>query len=260
MEISSRSNPLIKKYRELIYERKARKSCGMFAAEGEKTVREALSSGCELGDTAFVTREAEKKYPDTVKKLKEKTEVYTVSDGLAEYISDTKTPQGIFITVRRLDKILNLSTIYNSRRMLYLENLQDPGNVGTVIRTCEALGIDGAVFSPDCADIFSPKVVRSAMGSIFRLPVYTAPPKEALELLKSAGFSVYAAVLDASARPLGSFDFAEKSAVVIGNEGNGVTPETRGLCGDSLYIPMHGAESLNASVAAAVISWEMNKS
>ncbi|MCH5324124.1 MAG: RNA methyltransferase [Eubacterium sp.] len=259
MEISSRSNPLIKRYKELSNERKARKAAGQFVVEGEKSVREAVQSGCEAGDIAFISESAAKKYPDTVKLVKEKWGAMTITDALAEYISDTKTPQGIFITVKSLDKILNLSTIYNSTRMLYLENLQDTGNIGTIIRTCDALGIDGVIMSPDCADIYSPKTVRSTMGSIFRVPVYFETPDKAIPLLKEAGFAVYAAVLDEKAQPLGSFTFPQKAAAVIGNEGAGITAATRALCGDSVYIPMHGAESLNASVAAAIISWEMNK-
>ena len=259
MELTSRSNALIKRYRELVNDRKARKSSGLFPVEGEKLVREALCCGCELGDIAFVSESAEKKYPDTVKKLREQINTYTITDELAEYISDTKTPQGLFITVRHLDKILNLSTIYNSSRMLCLENLQDSGNIGTMIRTAEALGIDGVILSEGCADAFSPKVVRASMGSVFRVPIYYSSVKEALDMLKEAGFAVYAAMLDKSAQPLGSFAFPDKSAVVIGNEGNGITDDTAALCTGSVYIPIQGAQSLNASIAAAIILWEMNK-
>ena len=243
MEITSRSNPLIKRYRLLSQDKKARREAKMFVAEGERLTREALSCA-DAGDLAFYTVRAMQKYPDTVALLKEKFNAAVISEDIAEYISDTKTPQGIFITVRYLDKILNL---------------QDSGNIGTVIRTCDALGIDGVIMSPDCADIYAPKTVRSTMGSLFRVPVFVDTPENAAKVLAEAGFTLYAAVLDSTARPLGNAQFAEKSAVFIGNEGNGLSKDTVNMCGEKIYIPMRSAESLNASVAAAIISWEMNK-
>lgn len=258
MEITSRSNPLIKRYRLLSQDKKARREAKMFVAEGERLTREALSCA-DAGDLAFYTEKAKQKYPDTVALLKEKFNAAVISEEIAEYISDTKTPQGIFITVRYLDKILNLSTIYNMSRLICLEHLQDSGNIGTVIRTCDALGIDGVIMSPDCADIYAPKTVRSTMGSLFRVPVFVDTPENAAKVLAKAGFTLYAAVLDSTAKPLGNAQFAEKSAVFIGNEGSGLTKDTVNLCGEKIYIPMRSAESLNASVAAAIIAWEMNK-
>lgn len=260
MEISSRKNPLIKQYRSLISDRKARRESGFFPIEGSKLCEEAIKSGAELGKNAFVTDSAIKKYPAVVSQLEKKCSIIRIPEDIAEYISDTKSPQGIFITVKSLDKILNLSTINNSANFLILENLQDMGNVGTIIRSCDAFGIDGIIMSHDCADPFSPKTVRSTMGSLFRVPVCFSDTENAITLLKEGGFTVYAALLDKDAKKLGEERLIAKTAVVIGNEGNGVTEKTASLCDSSLFIPMDSAESLNASVAASIIAWEISKS
>ena len=183
-----------------------------------------------------------------------------MTDEVADSISDTKSPQGIFITVRHLDKILNLSTIDSSRQFIILENLQDMGNIGTIIRSCDAFSIDGVIITGDCADVFAPKTVRSAMGSLFRLPIYFADTEQAITLLRDGGFTVYSAELSDRSVRLGEEKFPDKTAVVIGNEGNGVTDMVKRLCNKSLFIPIDSAESLNASVAASVIAWELHRS
>ena len=260
MEISSRKNPLIKEYRSLMTDRKSRRESGFFPVEGSKLCEEAVKSGAELGKNAFVTQNAVKKYPEVVSLLEERCSIITITEDIAEYISDTKSPQGIFIIVKSLDKILNLSTINSSANFLILENLQDMGNVGTIIRSCDAFRIDGIIMTKDCADPFSPKTVRSTMGSLFRVPVYFSETEEAIKLLQEGDFTVYAALLDKDARKLGEEKLTAKTAIVIGNEGNGVTEKTAALCDKSLYIPMDSAESLNASVAASIIAWEISKS
>jgi TrmH family RNA methyltransferase len=133
------------------------------------------------------------------------------------------------------------------------------GNVGTIIRSCDAFKIDGIIMSPDCADPFSPKTIRSTMGSLFRVPVYFSDMENAIKLLKENNFTVYAALLDKNAKKLGEEALTAKTAIVIGNEGNGVTEKTAALCDKALYIPMDNAESLNASVAASIIAWEISK-
>ena len=157
------------------------------------------------------------------------------------------------------DKILNLSTIDSSRQFIILENLQDMGNIGTIIRSCDAFSIDGVILAGDCADVFAPKTVRSAMGSLFRLPIYCCDTEEAITLLQKGGFTVYSAELSDRSVKLGEEKLPQKTAVVIGNEGNGVSDTVKKLCDKSLFIPISSAESLNASVAASVIAWEMSK-
>ena len=259
MEISSRKNPLIKQYRSLVADRKSRRESGFFPVEGSKLCEEAMKSGAKLGENAFVTDSAVKKYPRVVSLLEEKCSIIRIPEDIAEYISDTKSPQGIFITVKSLDKILNLSTINNSANFLILENLQDMGNVGTIIRSCDAFKIDGIIMSEECADPFSPKTVRSTMGSVFRVPIYFSDMGKAITMLRDSNFTVYAALLDKNAKRLDEERLVSKTAIVIGNEGNGITERTAALCDKALYIPMEIAESLNASVAASIIAWEISK-
>ena len=235
MEITSKQNTYIKEYRKLTEQRKYRRQTGYFVCEGAKLAVEAVKSGCALGENAYYTAAAAEKYPECISLLRESCKMIQISEEVADSISDTKSPQGIFITVRHLDKILNLSTIDSSRQFIILENLQD------------------------CADVFAPKTVRSAMGSLFRLPIYCCDTEEAITLLQKGGFTVYSAELSDRSVKLGEEKLPQKTAVVIGNEGNGVSDTVKKLCDKSLFIPISSAESLNASVAASVIAWEMSK-
>lgn len=260
MEITSKQNSYIKEYRKLVEQRKYRRQSGFFPCEGAKLAVEAVKSGCTLGENAYYTAAASEKYPECISLLQEHCKMIQITEEVADSISDTKSPQGIFITVRHLDKILNLSTIDNSKQFIILENLQDMGNIGTIIRSCDAFSIDGVILVGDCADVFAPKTVRSAMGSLFRLPIYCCETEEAITLLQNGGFTVYSAELSDRSVKLGEEKLHEKTAVVIGNEGNGVTDTVKSLCDKSLFIPISSAESLNASVAASVIAWELSKS
>lgn len=144
-------------------------------------------------------------------------------------------------------------------KFLALDHLQDPGNLGTIIRTADAFGADGILLSEGCADCYSPKVLRSTMGSVFRLPIWTVPDlAQTLKELHQAGFSTFGAALDETAICLGNFSFPQKSVAVVGNEGNGISRPVLDACQQTLYIPMKGeTESLNAGVAASLILWEM---
>ena len=184
MEITSKQNTYIKEYRKLTEQRKYRRQTGYFVCEGAKLAVEAVKSGCALGENAYYTAAAAEKYPECISLLRESCKMIQISEEVADSISDTKSPQGIFITVRHLDKILNLSTIDSSRQFIILENLQDMGNIGTIIRSCDAFSIDGVILAGDCADVFAPKTVRSAMGSLFRLPIYCCDTEEAITLLQ----------------------------------------------------------------------------
>ena len=144
--------------------------------------------------------------------------------------------------------------------LLILEDIQDPGNLGTMVRTAEAAGMDGIIMSRGTADIFSPKVIRSTMGGIFRMPfIYTDSLCETIRNLQSDGVSVYAAYLR-DGRDFRDVDYPARSAIMIGNEGNGLTDEAVGCADANVFIPMQGeVESLNAGVAAALIMYEMGR-
>lgn len=257
MIISSRKNPAVMLYRELDKERKAREREGKFNIEGAKLCGEAIDAGLTITD-AFITESAEKKYPDIAAKIRDVLEPTVITDDIASYISDTKTPQGVFLTAKTLDKNGKTCKI-DCMKYILLDGLQDAGNVGTIIRTCDALGIGGVVMSPDCADVYSPKVVRGAMGSLFRLNVQTAPLPCFIAGLQADGYSVYAAVLDKNAESIDNVQFPEKCAIVIGNEGNGVSRDVINAAGKSIYIPIENAESLNASVAAAIFCYKITR-
>lgn len=256
MAVSSRKNDSVRLFRELSNEKKKRDEQGLFAVEGDHLCGELARCGYEI-TLALVTEKAQQKYPETAAALLERTaQSAVITDEIAEYISDTKSPQGLFALARKKAAAADLS---GAKRVVILDGVQDPGNVGTIIRTAEALGLDAAVMSAGCADTYSPKTLRASMGSALRLPCITGELKEMISILNSGGFSVYGAMLDESADRLGGFRFPEKSAVVIGSEGAGVSDAVRALCNGAVYIPITGAESLNAAAAAAIILWELSR-
>ena len=180
---------------------------------------------------------------------------------LAGRLSDTQTPQGIFCICRRLDNRLPLGKIKRNGRYLLLEDVQDPGNLGTIVRTAEAFGIDGLFLTAGCCDLYNPKVLRGSMGGVLRLAsARTEDPSGLLACLREKGLSAFACVADAGARPVQQTRLGEGCVCLIGNEGAGLRPETAALCDERITIPMKGrAESLNASIAAAIVLWEMTR-
>ena len=251
MVIKSRDNPLIKEAAALVSDKKTRKSTGLFVAEGARLCSEAAKSGAHVL-RVFITEEAEKRYPEYVKDLLDTAEeVFYITESVAEKISDTKTPQGVFAVCRFAEKEPDLS---GNGVFVLLSELQDPGNIGTVLRTCEAMNVKG-VFLCSCADVLSPKVLRSSMGCLFRLPIkVTQSTEEVLSVLKSAGITTYASALSTKAKLLTETKFGSRSCVLIGNEGNGLSEKVISLCDNTVMIPMPGkAESLNAASAAAIL-------
>lgn len=252
--ISSRRNYNVRVMRELLKSAEYRHQTDMFAVEGDHLCGELLRYN-EI-EYFLYTEKAAKKYPKTVEKALSKSSFSAViTDELSEYISDTKTPQGLFAAAERFGTKIP----ENAKKLVILDGVQDPKNVGTIIRTADALGIDGVVFINGCADKFSPKTLRASMGSVFRMPSLFPKVETLGEWLRGLGFEVYAAMLDKNAKRLGEIKFPEKTAVVIGNEGSGVSSQVAELCDEKLYIPIKSAESLNAAAAAAIILWEISR-
>ncbi len=257
MNISSRKNQQITHFRSLVRERSYRYETGEFPVEGARLCVEALN--CGLTITSFmVTESAKEKYPEIISEISEEFTPDIITEDISAYISDTKSPQGVFITAKMLDKPGEMGKIEKGKYII-LDGLQDSGNIGTIIRTCDALGIDGVILSPDCADIYSPKIIRSAMGSLFRLPVMITELTSFIGELHKKNFNVYAAVLDETAVTVSEAELNGKTAVIIGNEGNGVSEAVVKAAEQKVYIPIKGAESLNAAIAASIISWEMTR-
>lgn len=254
MTLTSRKNDIVRRFRELQRDKKLRDSEGVFVAEGDHLCGEAVKAGAVIR-CALLTERAQEKYPEAARALMSSAADYAViSEDIAEYISDTKAPQGLFAEIARRPQ-----GAVPSGRLVLLDGVQDPGNVGTIIRTSEALGIKGVLLSDKCADIYSPKTLRASMGSIFRLPCIVCGLAETITELKSRGYTVYGAMLDDTAKKLGEVSFGDNHAVVIGSEGRGISDEVKAACTGGLYIPITGAESLNAAAAAAMIIWELSK-
>lgn len=257
MEITSRKNENIRFFRELSREKRQRDAMGLFAAEGDHLCAELAASGYEI-TLALHTERAAQRYPATVERMcASAAQTAVISEELAEYISDTKAPQGVFAVAKKAP--VQPSVLSAARRVVVLDGVQDPGNVGTIIRTAEALGISGAVLLGGCADVWSPKTLRASMGSALRLACINGGAEEMLTLLKREGFAVYGAMLDSTAQRLGELHFPERAAVVIGSEGSGISEQVQRLCDSAVYIPISGAESLNAAVAAGIILWELSR-
>ncbi len=258
-QLDSRENPKVKHFVKLLSSGKYRQEQGLFAIEGARLCMDALQSGIPIAEL-FYTQEAVKKYSAIITALEQKaSKSYQISDGIAKKMGDTAHPQGVFCTCKMLDKPDDLVTIGTDSRILAMENIQDPANLGAMLRTAEAVGIGRAICSAGCCDIYHPKVLRASMGAVFRLPIRREENlPETLEKLTQMGILTMAAVPDASAKPVTSLHFDTGAVAVIGNEGNGLTKETIEACKVQVTIPMKGrAESLNASMAACILMWEM---
>ena len=246
-QISSLKNPRVAAWRSLQV-RKGRREHDAFLVEGARMVREALASDFEV--RALLVREGfDPSFP-----LPAGVPAWSLPDHVFASVSDTRTPQGIAAVLSR--RVLPLS----GSRFVALDTVQDPGNVGTIIRTADAAGLDGVILSPDCADLFSPKVLRSTMGSVFRLGFsFPASLPDALEQLKKDGYSVLSSQLDGS--PFyDRKDVSSSFVLVIGNEGNGVSDAVKAAATHHLCLPMRGgAESLNAAVAAGIMMYDLTR-
>jgi TrmH family RNA methyltransferase len=183
---------------------------------------------------------------------------FVVSEEIAEKLSDTKNNQGVFCVCKMLDKKTIIGKIKYNGKYIALEDVSNPSNFGAVIRTAEAVGLDGVIVSGGC-DIYNPKSLRASMGSLFRLSVFVADDlSEFIVELQENGMKVYAGVPDSSALKITEADMSGGVVCVIGNEGNGITEATKNASTNLVTIPMKGrAESLNAASAASILIWEM---
>ena len=242
--ITSLNNRMVKEVRELVRKGRTRKERGLFVAEGERLCLEIPEGRLER---LFVSEHYHGRLPAL------EAPAVTVSEEVMASMSDTKTAQGVLAIVRE-----KLYDNFSGDFFLILENIQDPGNLGTMFRTAEAAGVSGILMSGGCVDVFSPKVVRSAMGSVFRVPFrITEDLGEELDRLRTRGVRLFAAHLDGKRRHFEA-SFRGPSGILIGNEANGLCRETAACADELLRIPMHGkTESLNASQAAAVLLYEV---
>lgn len=261
--IVAKENPVIKKYRRLASSKKFRESENLFVLEGKRLIFDAYKNNIEF-ENIFITESAYEKNKDEADSLTGKFSRKTavIDDKVGKFLSETEQTQGFFAICSipnkyDIDEILSEDT----GNYIVLSCIQDPGNMGTILRTADALGID-AVFSCRSCEIFSPKTVRAAMGAAFRVKTIRISEDELFEKFDEYSVVSYAAALSDESEILSEKIFSEsqKNAVFIGNEGNGLEEKVIERCGGKLIIPMsENAESLNAAMAAGIFMWEMKK-
>ncbi len=255
--IDSPANKKIKQMESLLL-RKHRQKQGLFRVEGVRLAEMAAESGWELVFGLYTQELAGKERGShLLQALRERGPLYEISDQLARRVAATDTPQGIFLVMRQPRwQSMELGATGDALYVV-LDGVQDPGNAGTIIRTADAIGADGIILTKGSVDIYSDKVVRASMGSIFHLPILQNMESATIsELAKRKGWQLLATALDETAQPLFAADFCKPSAIVFGNEGNGVS-EGLLAAAQKVYIPMYGrAESLNVGVSAAVVLYE----
>lgn len=258
MTVTSKDNHLVKQWRLLSADGRARRKQGLFACEGARLCMDAALSGIVI-ETVLYTEKAASHYASQLDAVFNVAQTKAeISASLAQYMADTTSPQGIFCICKMPKSVFSVTTLATNGRYLALEDIQDPSNLGTVIRTAEALGFAGLLLSDGCCDIFNPKVLRGSMGGVFRLPCLSCGDFTAtIPALQKAGRRCLACVPDPEVTPV-TVELLDHTAICfIGNEGNGLRPETITACDGKVTIPMHGrAESLNAATAASIVMWE----
>lgn len=246
--ITSRQNPLCTHLRRLAASVSYRRKSGEFLCDSPKLLEEALAHGGDL-HTVVCTADAA---PPT---LPAGARCVQVPADVMASISPTQTPQGTLAVCGLPDRPLPQALA--GRRYMVLDGVQDPGNVGTILRTADAFGAEGLLLVNGCADLWSPKTVRASMGAVFRCPAWTCDLPALKALLTASGLPLYGAALRADTVDARQADYT-RCAVAIGSEGRGLSDEVLTLCGQTVKIPMRAhCESLNAAAAAAVLLWEM---
>lgn len=257
--IESNANGQYKKLQKLMKQSRTRRQEGVFVVEGWKMVKEALERNLVL-HLYSAEREQEHCREELNRFSRGNVPVDLMRDNLFSQLSDTVSPQGILGVVRM--PVYEREEIVNQpdAKLLCLENIQDPGNLGTMFRTAEGAGMTGVVLTKGCVDLFNPKVVRSTMGSLFRVPFYVCQDmEEEMKFMQKQGFCFFAAHLQ------GTKNFTEESyegsiGILIGNEANGLSEAVSGLADCKVKIPMEGElESLNAAVSAALFMYEVRR-
>lgn len=256
-------NPRSPKVRAVtkLAKKQRRAEARLFLVEGPQATREALSFRPDLVEDIFLTRTAREKNPDLVEFAERAgVDLTMASDAVIEHMADTVTPQGVVAVARYLDVTLESVLEAGVSHLVVLHQVKDPGNVGNIIRTADAAGVDAVIVTAESVDVFNPKVVRASTGSVFHIPVVTGVElASTIDLLKGAGVKVFAA--DADGANLGEVrregGLLAPLAWLLGNEAHGLAPEDELLADKTLSVPMFGqAESLSLQTAAAICIYE----
>ncbi|MBE7003777.1 MAG: RNA methyltransferase [Ruminococcaceae bacterium] len=249
--ITGRHNPLLTHLRKLVSSNAYRGECGEYLGDGVKLLGEALKWHAPLKTVVFSDGVDLPPLPEGVRAVR-------VSGELMRSISPAETPQGALFTAALVRE--SLPERLDGSRYLVLDGVQDPGNVGTILRTADAFSCDGVFLVNACADLYNPKTVRATMGAVFRQRVWTCGGAELAVLLRASDLPLYGAALRGDTVSLCDADL-RRAAVAVGSEGRGLSGELLSLCDGTVRIPMsERCESLNAAVAAAVLLWETYRS
>jgi TrmH family RNA methyltransferase len=264
--ITSRQNPTVRELAALLDKKERRKS-RLFRIDGHKLFREAVNCGAKIDLVAICSDKAERYLPEV---QSAGIKAVLLSPDVFSKITDEKAPDGIIAVVKYLDKIhktldpSEISALASSdKRIMAFESLRDPGNLGTVIRSASAFGVDTLLLSSDCADIYNPKTLRGAMGAIFsREIIFCEDLPEALSRFSCEGRRVLAAILDTEAVAVDKAAITGRDIILIGNEGHGLSRSAVEASDVSVILPINtgrGVESLNAATAASVFMWEQKR-
>ena len=247
-KLTSRKNEYIRHLRLLAADGDHRRECGEYVCDGLKLLKEAVQFHAELTSVLWKNEAAD------ICGIENASQFIADSE-LFDYASPMKNSPGPVFTV----KIPSEYSEAKIRNALVLETVQDPGNVGTVIRTANAFGVDAVILTGDCADLYNPKTVRSTMGAIFRQRVLTLEAAELKALLEKNSLPLYGAALHQNSSLITEVSL-KNAAAAVGSEGRGLSGDLLAMCDKTVFIPMQpDSESLNAAVAASVIMWEMSK-
>lgn len=264
--ITSKSNPTIVKLSKL-NNKKYRNIDKLFICNGIKLFEEAEKFGAKI--KYILVNDTTELDDCTVEKIlkckKNGTQILCLTDSVFAKVTEEISPQGIIAICSYLEDkhrfFTNVKNDYSNERVMVFESIRDPGNVGTIIRNAVAFGIDRIIFSSDCADIYSSKVIRASMGAIFKIKADIVEDMHSLVVaLKTSGKRVISTTLGTNSLVLGRDKISDSDAIIIGNEGHGISKELIAMSDETLFIPMaENTESLNAAIAGAIIMWEINK-
>lgn len=250
--ISSTKNEKYKFYKSL-KQKKARVNTGLYTVEGIKSVLDAVSAGMRI-EAILISDELYRKENIT---FEDYVTVYVIDEKIFAPLADTENSQGIIAVLKQDDKEF---LVDKSKAYIYCDCVNDPGNLGTIIRTADAAGFGGVLLSEGCVDLYSPKTVRSSMGSFFHIAKKEKVSYDMLKDYKSSGFKIVCGVLSENTVDYTKADFTQPVIIVVGNEANGISDDVLKLSDIDVKIPIVGkAESLNVAVAAAILMYEVNR-
>lgn len=263
--ITSLHNPLVKRLHQLLT-KKGREEQNRFLVEGAHLVEEALKSGAEVVTVIYdQERDMDAACQRALANHPQDVQVIAASEAVLAKLSETKSPQGIVAEVKKTAAnwgqwVKKKGGEHGNLLLLFLDEIQDPGNLGTILRTAEAAAVDGVVLGNGSVDIYNGKVVRATMGALFRIPVFTQSLVETADEWKAMGGKVLISSLAQNSISYDEADYAGLTAMVIGNEGRGVSKEMFARADQFIHIPLYGgAESLNAAVAAGIFVYEAQR-